>query len=111
MHFFSVFAAALISVASPLATDAIRLSSTGECVSNVTPEPPARQTPSIKFKWAWRPAMRTTVSNSQIEAGDHLVGKFDMAAASGVLIGFWDEAELEEDRLMREAALRADRLK
>lgn len=60
----------------------------------------------LMFDWARTPATRTTLSDELLESADHLAGKFDMAASSGVLIGFWDEAELEADRLDREAALK-----
>ena len=58
------------------------------------------------FEWASRPATRTTVSDAEIMARDNIALKFNQAAGVGVIIGFWDEAELEEDRRNREEALR-----
>lgn len=58
------------------------------------------------FDWARRPATRTTMPDEAITAGDDVRLKFDGAAQAGILIGYWDEAEVEEDRRRREAALR-----
>ena len=46
------------------------------------------------FAWARRPASRITISDEQIKAG------YGRELDKGVLIGYWDEAEVE-------AALRA----
>ena len=60
----------------------------------------------LMFDWARKPATRTTMSDAQITANDDVALKFDNAAQAGILIGFWDEAEVESDRLAREAALK-----
>jgi len=60
----------------------------------------------IMLEWALKPASRTTMAEDRITANDDIALKFNLAANAGVIIGFWDEAELEEDRKNREAALR-----
>ena len=60
----------------------------------------------IMLDWALKPASRTTMADERITANDDVALKFNLAASAGVIIGFWDEAELEEDRRNREAALR-----
>jgi arylsulfatase A-like enzyme len=60
----------------------------------------------IMFDWARKPATRTTISDERITARDDLALKFDGSASAGIFIGFWDEAEVEEDRRAREKALR-----
>lgn len=62
---------------------------------------------ALMFNWARRPATRTTVSDAQLESGDHLAEQFDLTAAAGVIIGYWDEMELEADTRRRAAVLRS----
>lgn len=64
-----------------------------------------RRLERLLLGWAMRPATRTTVSDAEITRNDDVALKFDGAAAAGILIGFWDEAEVEADRLARERAL------
>lgn len=41
----------------------------------------------------------------RITANDDVMLKFNQPAAVGIVIGFWDEAELEADRMDRERVL------
>jgi arylsulfatase A-like enzyme len=59
----------------------------------------------LMFDWARRPATRTTKSDAAITKDDDVALLFDQSAPAGILIGFWDEAELEADRKAREDAL------
>ena len=56
--------------------------------------------------WALKPATRTTLPEDRITANDDVALAFDQVAQAGILIGFWDETELEEERRRREEALR-----
>ncbi|HTV71802.1 MAG TPA: alkaline phosphatase family protein [Rhizobiaceae bacterium] len=60
----------------------------------------------LMFDWARRPATRTTKSDAAITKDDDVALLFDQSAPAGILIGFWDEAEVEADRKAREEALR-----
>lgn len=60
----------------------------------------------VLFDWARKPATRTTISDAAIAANDDVALKFDGAAQAGILIGYWDEAEVEAERRAREQALR-----
>jgi arylsulfatase A-like enzyme len=59
----------------------------------------------MMFDWARLPATRTTKSDAEITRDDDVALAFDRSAPAGILIGFWDEAEVEADRNARQMAL------
>lgn len=60
------------------------------------------------FAWARRPRNRITRSDEAIAARDEAQRHYDRNLESGVLIGYWDEAEVAEERARR-ARFLADR--
>ena len=86
-----------------LATDPLELRDLG---ADPAFEDERRRLHGLLFDWARKPATRTTLSDERITANDDVALKFDGAAAAGILIGYWDEAEVEEDRANRARALR-----
>jgi arylsulfatase A-like enzyme len=57
------------------------------------------------FAWARRPRSRITRSDEAIVAKDDAQRHYDRNIESGILIGYWDEAELAEERAKRERYL------
>eukprot|EP01037_Dinobryon_pediforme_P002667 gene2667-2706_t len=53
-------------------------------------------------RWARHPANRITVADGWFSARDDAARHFDRLLPSGVLIGYWDEAELEAERRKRQ---------
>lgn len=53
------------------------------------------------FAWARRPRSRITRSDDAIAAKDEAQRAYDRNIESGVLIGYWDETELAEERAKR----------
>jgi len=53
------------------------------------------------FAWARRPHSRITRSDEAIAANDAAQRHYDRNLEAGILIGYWDEAELAEERAKR----------
>ena len=57
----------------------------------------------VLAKWSRTTRTQTTVPDAAITAGDARALVYDLNIDAGVLIGYWDEAELEEERRKAEA--------
>jgi hypothetical protein len=53
------------------------------------------------FAWARRPRSRITRSDEAIAGKDEAQQHYDRNIEAGILIGYWDEAELAEERAKR----------
>lgn len=60
-------------------------------------------------RWLQTPANRITVPDGWVTSGDDKLPHFDPLIEQGVLIGYWDEAELATQHAAREAWLAAKR--
>ena len=59
------------------------------------------------LKWFRRARSRITLRDEAVTRADDLALAFDPALPAGILIGYWDEAELRREREKLEAALRS----
>ncbi|MEM7209757.1 MAG: alkaline phosphatase family protein [Pseudomonadota bacterium] len=55
----------------------------------------------LLFSWAINPPTRTTLSNEFIESFDDALQVYDSTLDEGIIIGYWDEAELEAEQKKR----------
>ena len=61
------------------------------------------------FDWMTRARMRITTPDSEVTGADDVALKYDLLVNPGVLIGYWDEAELAAERAKRDAVRNASR--
>ncbi len=54
------------------------------------------------FHWARHPANRITRSDAAIMSRDAAGRAYDRGVDSGILIGYWDEADLAQERARRD---------
>jgi arylsulfatase A-like enzyme len=57
------------------------------------------------FVWLQQRRTRITVPEQPILPADHIAFKYDRTMDSGILIGYWDEADLAEEQAKRARAL------
>ena len=60
-------------------------------------------------KWSRTTRTQITVSDADIKSSDEAFKAFDLNVGPGVLIGYWDEAELATERAKRDAYLKSQR--
>jgi arylsulfatase A-like enzyme len=58
-------------------------------------------------KWSRTTRTQITVSDQAIKASDEAFKHYDLNIGAGVLIGYWDEAELETEKQKREVFLKS----
>jgi hypothetical protein len=60
-------------------------------------------------KWSRTTRTQITSSDQVIAASDEAFKHYDLNIGAGVLIGYWDEAELVTEKLKRQAFLKSKR--
>ena len=57
------------------------------------------------FDWALSPATRTTISDKQIVSSDDKRTVYDTTLDAGIIIGYWDKKEIDEELGKRDALI------